>query len=193
MFELNRLCLAAGIAGLMLSGQAYADVATYSIDPTHTFATFEVKHMGTSTNRGRFSQMSGTVHFDAKAKSGQVDISIPVDSINTGTAPFDAHLKSKDFFDVANHPTATFASKEWVFEGDVVKAVKGTLTLLGKSQPVTLQADSFGCYDHPRLKRQVCGGDFVTTFKRSDFGMSYGIPFVPDEVKMQIQVEAIKQ
>lgn len=195
MFELNRLCVAAGVAGLMLgvSGQAMADMATYNIDPTHTFATFEVKHFGTSTNRGRFSQIAGTVNFDVKAKRGQVDISIPMESINTGTGPFDAHLKGKDFFDVANNPTATFASKELVFEGDAVKAVKGTLTLLGKSQPVTLQAEHFGCYENPRLKREVCGGDFSTTFKRSDFGMSYGIPFVPDDVKMLIQVEAVKQ
>lgn len=193
MFELNRLCLAVGVASLMVCGQAHAEMATYSIDPTHTFATFEVKHFGTSTNRGRFSKISGEVRFDAAAKSGQANIVIPADSINTGTAPFDSHLKSKDFLDVTTYPEATFASKSFVFEGDAVKAVTGTLTLLGKSQPVTLQAEHFGCYDHPRLKRQVCGGDFVANFKRSDFGMSYGIPFVPDDVTMRIQVEAIKQ
>ena len=55
------------------------------------------------------------------------------------------------------------------------------------------EASSFGCYENPRLKREVCGGDFETTIKRSDFGMTFGVPFIPDDVKLLIQIEAIKQ
>lgn len=178
---------------LALCGAAQAESATYSIDPTHTFATFEVKHFGTSTNRGRFDKTSGTVTYDATARTGQASITIETGSINTGTAPFDAHLKSKDFFDAEKFPKATFESTRFVFNGDKLTEVQGNLTLLGKSQPVTLKADNFGCYENPRLKRQVCGGDFTTTFARSAFGMSYGIPFIPDDVRMTIQVEAVKQ
>ena len=69
----------------------------------------------------------------------------------------------------------------------------GQLTLLGKTLPVTLKAQGFGCYDHPRLKREVCGGDFETTIQRSAFGMTYGVPFIPDNIKLVIQVEAVKQ
>jgi polyisoprenoid-binding protein YceI len=178
---------------LAVATAVQAEPATYSIDPTHTFATFEVKHFGTSTNRGRFDKTSGTVTLDAAAKTGQANITIEMGSINTGTAPFDAHLKSKDFFDVQAHPQAMFVSSKFVYEGDKLVEVQGTLTLLGKGQPVTLKAQGFGCYENPRLKRQVCGGDFVTSFLRSTFGMGYAIPFVPDEVKMLIQVEAVKQ
>jgi polyisoprenoid-binding protein YceI len=71
--------------------------------------------------------------------------------------------------------------------------VAGTLTLLGKTQPVTLKAVRFNCFDHPRLKREVCGGDFETTIQRSQWGMGYAIPAIPDAVKLVIQVEAIKQ
>lgn len=181
------------VAAMAVAGVTHAAPATYAIDPTHTFATFEVKHFGTSTNRGRFDKTSGTVTFDAAAKSGQANITIETGSINTGTAPFDAHLKSKDFFDAEKFPQATFSSTKFVFEGDKLSEVQGNLTLLGKTQPVVLKAQGFGCYDHPRLKREVCGGDFVTTFQRSNFGMTYGIPFVPDEVRMTIQVEAVKQ
>jgi polyisoprenoid-binding protein YceI len=177
----------------MACAVAHAAPATYAIDPTHTFVTFEAKHFGTSTNRGRFDKTSGSVTFDAAAKTGQANITIETGSINTGTAPFDGHLKSKDFFDAATFPQATFVSSKFVYEGDKLAEVQGTLTLLGKSQPITLKALGFGCYDNPRLKRQVCGGDFVTTFMRSTFGMTGLLPFVPDEVKLLIQVEAIKQ
>ena len=180
-------------AALASAGVSQAAPATYAIDPTHTFATFEVKHFGTSTNRGRFDKTSGTVTYDAAAKTGQANITIETGSINTGTSGFDAHLKSKDFFDAEKFPQATFTSTKFVFDGDKLSEVQGNLTLLGKTQPVVLKAQGFGCYDHPRFKREVCGGDFVTTFQRSGFGMNYGIPFVPDEVRMTIQVEAVKQ
>ena len=181
------------LAALAAAGVSHAAPATYAIDPTHTFATFEVKHFGTSTNRGRFDKTSGTVTYDAAAKTGQASITIETGSISTGTAAFEAHLKSKDFFDAEKFPQATFSSTKFVFDGDKLSEVQGNLTLLGKTQPVVLKAQGFGCYENPRLKREVCGGDFSTTFQRSAFGMSYGIPFVPDDVRMTIQVEAVKQ
>lgn len=184
---LTTALLACGAANAQAQGPAYA------IDPTHTFVTFEVTHFGTSTNRGRFDKKSGTIHFDRAAKSGKVDISIETGSINTGTGPFDKHLQSKDFFDSEAHPSARFVGEKFSFDGDKVSEVAGTLTLLGKTQPVTLKAVRFNCFDHPRLKREVCGGDFETTIQRSQWGMGYAIPAIPDAVKLVIQVEAIKQ
>ena len=90
-------------------------------------------------------------------------------------------------------PTATFVSDKVIFEGDKVSAVVGTLTLLGKGQTVTLSALNYGCYQNPMLKREVCGGDAETTIQRSAFGMSYGLPFIPDDIKLVIQIEAVKQ
>lgn len=174
-------------------GAAQAAPATYAIDPTHTFVTFEVKHFGTSTNRGRFDKKSGSVMVDKAAKAGKIDITIDMASINTGTTAFDGHLKSKDFFNAEAFPTATFTSDKLVFDGEKVTGATGKLTMLGKTQDVTLKGVGYGCYENPRLKREVCGGDFETTIKRSDFGMGYGLPMIPDEVKLVIQVEAIKQ
>ena len=191
---IKRIALASATAAALLStGLAHAEPASFALDPTHTFVTFEVKHFGTSTNRGRFDKKSGSITVDTAAKTGQIDITIDMASINTGTPSFDGHLKSKDFFDAENHPTATFKSSKITFDGDKITAVDGTLTMLGKSAPVTLKAEHYGCYENPRLKRQVCGGDFETTFKRSEFGITYGVPMIPDEVKLLIQVEAIKQ
>lgn len=186
------LALAAA-ASLASFGTAHAQTATYTVDPTHTFVTFEVLHFGTSTNRGRFDKKEGKIEIDRKAKTGKVDITIDMASINSGVAPFDGHLKSKDFFDVATHPTARFQASGFSFDGDKVSAVKGTLTLLGKTQPVELKASRFNCYDNPMLKREVCGGDFETTIQRSLFGSTYGLPGIPDNVRLLVQVEAVKQ
>jgi polyisoprenoid-binding protein YceI len=177
----------------MARKMAQAQSSTYAIDPTHTFVTFEVSHFGTSTNRGRFDKKEGTVTLDRKAKKGRAEITIDMASISTGTGPFDGHLKSKDFFNASEFATAKFVGDKFSFDGDKVSAVAGTLTLLGKTQAVTLKANQFNCYVNPMLQREVCGGDFETTISRSAFGMSYAVPNIPDAVRLLIQVEAVKQ
>ena len=76
------------VSALFTSVAAQAQSATYAIDPAHTFVTFEIDHFGTSTNRARFDKKEGTVQFDRAGKTGKVDITIDVDSVNSGTAPF---------------------------------------------------------------------------------------------------------
>lgn len=190
---MKSIVAAAALAAITLASVP-AHAATYSIDPTHTFVTWEVNHFGTSTSRGRFDKKEGSVTFDRTARTGKVDITIDTASISTGVAPFNAHLKSKDFLNTAAHPKARFVGERLVFNGDKVSEVVGTLTLLGKTQPVTLKATHFNCYDNPIFKREVCGGDFETTIARSQWGMNWGIDMgIPDSVRLLIQVEAIKQ
>ena len=173
---------------------AQAESATYSADPTHTFVTFEAKHFGTSTLRGRFDKKEGSVTIDREAKTGKADFTIDTTSISTGVPQLDKHLKSKDFFNAEQNPTAKFEGDKMTFDGDKVKSVEGTLTMLGKTMPVTLTADNFNCYQSPNLQRQVCGGDFETTIVRSKWGMDYGVAKgLPDNIRLLIQVEAIKQ
>ena len=173
---------------------AQAAPATYAIDPTHTFATFEINHFGASINRGRFDKKSGTIQLDKAAKTGKVELTIDATSINSGTPAFDKHLQSADLFDATKYPTITFAADKFVFSGDKVSEVTGTLTLLGKTNPVTLKANQFNCYESPMLKREVCGGDFETTLQRSQWGMGYGLQWgFPDNVRLVVQVEAVKQ
>jgi polyisoprenoid-binding protein YceI len=83
--------------------------------------------------------------------------------------------------------------EKFSFEGDKVTEVAGTLTMLGKTNPVTLKASGFNCYNNPIFKREVCGGDFETTITRSQFDMKYGLPGIPDAIRLLIQIEAIKQ
>jgi polyisoprenoid-binding protein YceI len=184
--------IAAALAASALTAQAQS--ATYAIDPTHTFVTFEVPHFGVTTNRGRFDKKTGSVQFDKAGKSGKVDITIETGSISTGTAAFDKHLQSKDFFNSAEFPTARFVADKFVFNGDKVSEVSGSLTLLGKTNPVTLKATNFGCYMNPMLKVEVCGGDFETSILRSQYGMNWGLNFgIVDNVRLVIQVEGVKQ
>ena len=180
-------------AAVLTAGAVHAQPATYAVDPTHTFATFEISHFGASVNRGRFDKKEGTVQFDRAGKTGKAEITIDIGSVSTGVGPLDGHLKSKDFFNAAEFASAKFVSDKFVFNGDKVTEVTGALTMLGKSNPVTLKATNFNCYQNPMLKREVCGGDFETTITRSQWGMTYGLPGIPDSIRLLIQIEAVKQ
>ncbi len=187
------LAAAATLAALSM-GTAQAQSATYVLDPTHTFVTFEIGHFGTSTNRGRFDKKEGTVQFDRAGKTGKVDLTIDATSISTGTPPFDKHLQSADLFNAAKFPTIQFSADQFRFNGDKVSEVAGKLTLLGQTHPVTLKANTFNCYQSPMLKREVCGGDFEATIDRTQWGMDYGVSFgMPKTVRLIVQAEAIKQ
>ncbi len=192
--RISSLALAAAATLSVTLLSAHAETATYAIEPSHTFVTFEITHFGTSTNRGRFDQKEGTVQLDTAAKTGKVDLTIQANSVNTGTAAFNKHLQSPDLFDVAQYPTIHFVGDQFSFNDDKVTQVAGNLTLHGKTNPVTLKALNYNCYQNPMIKRQVCGGDFETTIDRTAFGMDYGIQYgFPKEVRLVIQVEAVKQ
>lgn len=187
-----KLIKSALVVSLALAGLANAD--TYVIDQAHTHARFAIDHMNTSTNQGGFYSLSGEVDFDPKKKTGFIDITIPMDSLATGIGAFDTHLKSADFFDVANHPTAQFKSTKWHFKGKKVTKVDGQLTMMGKTHPVTLTAKKFNCYQSPMLNAQVCGGDFEATIDRTKWGVDKYVDFgVTKTVKLAIQVEAYKK
>ncbi len=196
---MRSISLALLAASTLLAGAAQAQSGgTYKMDPRHTFVAFEIGHrvgnVDLSTNRGRWDKKEGTVQFDAATKTGKVNLTIDMASINTGTEGFDKHLRSADFFDVEKNPTATYTSDKFVFQGDKLVEVVGNLTLMGKTHPVTLKANRFGCTDNPMIKREVCGGDFEATLDRSLFGVSYGIPRgVAKDVRLIVQVEAIKE
>lgn len=182
------------LAALGLTGIAHAETVTYNFDPTHTFATFEIGHFGTSTNRGRFNKTEGSVELDKAAKTGKLSVTVHADSLDTGFAQFTKHISSNEMLDVATYPTATFAGDKFTFNGDKVTDISGALTLHGKTNPVTLHAVNFNCYQNPMLKHEVCGGDFEATIVRSQYGVNYGLNYgFPDNVHLVIQVEAVKQ
>lgn len=191
---MTKFSLLAVMAALGVSAAAHAESATYAIDPNHTFAMWEIGHMGTSTNRGRFNKTGGTVTLDKAARTGSLDVTIDTTSLDTGTAAFTKHISSDEMLNVAAFPTAHFVASKFVFDGDKVSEIDGNLTLLGKTNPVVLKAQNFNCYMSPMVKREVCGGDFDTTIVRSQYGVSWGLNYgFPDNVHVVVQVEAVKQ
>jgi polyisoprenoid-binding protein YceI len=186
--------LAIALLSTLASGAAVqAAETTYSIDPNHTHATFAFQHLGFSTFHGKVPARAGTIVLDRAAKSGRVDVEFDPKAVATGVPKFEEHLRSPDFFEVARHPTASFKSSKITFENDVPKTIAGDLTIKGITRPVTLQVQSFHCADHPMAKVPACGANATASIKRSDYGMVYALPAVPDEIKLEIEVEAMQK
>jgi polyisoprenoid-binding protein YceI len=180
------------LATLLAAGATSAMAQTYNIDPSHTYPSFEADHKGMSILRGKFTKTSGTVTLDRAAKTGKVDVTIDASSIDFGHEKLNNHVKSPDMFDVAKFPTAVYKGTSMSFNGDVPASVDGELTLHGVTKPVKLTINKFKCVTDPRMKREVCGADASAEFKRSDFGINFGLPAFSPEVKLAIQIEVIK-
>lgn len=177
----------------LLAAPALAATEEFVVESAHTYPTFEVSHLGISTQRGRFDRSSGRILMDRPAGTGMIDILIDATTVSTGNRALDAVLKGEDFFNVERFPAMTFRANSLVFEGDVPKRAKGDFTLLGVTRPVEVSVVRFGCTRLPFLVRLTCGADVVASLKRSDFGMTSYSAFVGDEVMIEIQIEAVKQ
>lgn len=182
------------IALLTTSTSSHAQTSqTYKIDPNHTYPSFEADHKGLSFWRGKFTKTSGTITLDRIAKTGNMLVTIEADSIDFGLEKMNGHAKGKEMFNVTQFPSITYKGNSMKFEGERLVSVEGELTLLGVTKPVTLTVNRFKCIQDRMTKRELCGADASTEFKRSDFGLNYAIDwgFAP-EVRLSIQVEAAK-
>ena len=184
-------------AALVLSAAAAAPALaapeTYTLDGSHSFPRFSYNHFGYSQQLSRFDKTTGTVVLDKAAKTGSVDVVIDTTSVNTGFPLFNQHIQGEDFLATAQFPTATFKSSQVVFEGDKPVSVKGELTIKGVTKPVTLTVTSFQALPHPMLKKDAIGANAFTVIKRSEFNAGKYAPYVGDEVRIDIALEAIKQ
>ena len=106
--------------------------------------------------------------------------------------PRDEHLRTADFFNVAEFPRMTFKSSGVNFAGDNPAEIAGNLTLLGVTKPLALKVEPWVCKDHPMNKKPICGGNASATLNRSGFGMKYGLPNLGDELKLFFSFEAYK-
>ncbi|MDP3538938.1 MAG: YceI family protein [Azonexus sp.] len=192
MQKLSKLTAALILAAVAAS-PALAAPETYVADSTHTFSRFSYSHFGYSTQLSRFNKNSGKVVFDKVAKTGAVDIVIDTKSVDTGADTFNEHIQGEDFLDTAKYPTATFKSTKVIFEGDKPAKIEGNLTLKGVTKPVTLTVTSFQAMPHPMLKKDAIGANAFTVVKRSEFNAGKYAPYVGDEVRIDIAIEAIKE
>lgn len=180
-------------AALAASLPAFAAPETYTIDPNHTFPSYEIGHFGMSLQRGRFNKTSGKVTVDREARTGSAQVAIDVASVDTGHEKLEQHIRSEDFLDGARFPQLVFKANNFTFEGDKVKSIEGELTMRGTTRPVTLGAQAFNCGPHPMNRKAMCGGEFVAHIKRSDWGITKFAPALADEMTLRINFEAYKE
>jgi polyisoprenoid-binding protein YceI len=178
---------------------AVAAPETYTLDPLHSFPYFAVDHLGLSTIHGHFEKMTGKFTLDRAAKSGAIELVIPTATVNTGDQDKgsrprsrDDHLRTADFFNVAEFPNMTYKATKIAFNGDTPASIDGELTLLGVTKPVVLTVTRFKCNPASGNSKERCGGDATGKFKRSDFGMKTGVPNIGDEITLLVNVEANK-
>lgn len=160
---------------------------TYTVDAGHTQVLFTVNHLGFSTYTGQFTQPTGTLVLDPKNHANdKVEIVFAIDKVSTTVAALDAHLKKADFFDAAKYPEGRFVSTRVTVRGSSA-TIAGDLTLRGVTKPVVLAARFVGAGVAPMGARKAnVGFSATTSIKRSDFGISYGIPLVSDRVDLVI-------
>lgn len=188
-----RLRILGSLACLLGAAAASAAEGQYTIDPTHTFPSFEADHFGVSVWRGKFNQTRGTVTLDRAARTGTVNITVDTKSIDFGLDALNTWAVGPEFLNTTLYPEATYAGRFTRFRKDAPTQVDGELTLHGVTRPLRLTLNSFACKPHPLLKREWCGADASATFSRDAFGLPIGKDYgFKMEVTLRIQVEAIK-
>ena len=165
---------------------------TYRVDSELSSTEFAVSHLGLSTQRGRFGRMEGTIVIDPEGHTGAIDFVVDATTVDTGWGVRDAWLRGEDMFDVAHFPVMRFRSTQLVFNQDRLIGMAGLLTLRDVTRPVILKIDRLQCGRDSDGGREGCGAGAVSTIKRSDFGLSYALGLVGDDIDLSFQVTAFR-
>ncbi|MGH6978650.1 MAG: YceI family protein [Brevundimonas sp.] len=196
----------AAAAALLTSGAVVARTQTtqvpaevragaYALDSDHGKITWSVSHMGFSTYYGQFVNVQAALNLDpANPSASTLTATIPLTDVASNSDGLNGHLQTPDFFDTANHPTATFRSTRIVIDpSDPTEAdVHGELTLRGVTKPVVMEVE-FNQAGPSMGGAYRVGFDGEATVKRSEFGISYGVPMLGDDVKLHIEGEFVLQ
>ena len=196
---MHRIGWAVIAAAALWVGSARAD--EFALDKGHTQVSFGWERSGLSRQQGRFTDVTGTLDFNPETpEAAKVDVTVRASSIQTGVDALDRHLRSADFFDVANHPVITFKSTAVTKTGDKSGQLTGDLTMLGITKPVTLDVTWQFTGPHPlgAINPQLAGRVVSVfsakgTIERSAWGLSRVIPLVSDKIQITIETEALKK
>lgn len=171
----------------------------WEIDSSHSGVHFSVRHMVVAKVRGQFARWTGSILAeDGDLGRASANVVIDASSIDTGVADRDTHLKSPDFFDVANYPEITFESTRVEKESDEALRVTGDLTIRGVTREVVLEVEYAGRTKDP-WGNERAGFTAKTAIDRKDFGLTWnqlleaGGVMVGDRIAIEIEVEAVKQ
>jgi polyisoprenoid-binding protein YceI len=181
----------------LLSLLAFSQVAFaadhYKIDPDHTYSSFEYRHWGLSTQRGRFDKTSGAIELDIDAGTGSIQIDIDANSISTGSDAFNKVMKSSTFFDTEAFPKITFTSTKLNFSDKKLMQIEGNLTIKDITKPIVLEVSQFECRFVLLYLNHACGANGQAKISRSDFKLWRYVPFVGDEITLYFSVEGIRE
>lgn len=173
------------------SHSARAEIEMYEYDKVHTQIMFFISHLGFSISEGEFHDFDGLIEFNrSKPEKSKVNITIQTASIDMDDEKWNDHMKNEDFFNVEKFPTMTFKSNKIDVTGEKTAKITGDLTILETTKPVTLDVTFINSGKHPFGEKYVAGFSAKTNIKRSDFGMTYGLPNVGDDVEIRLEVEA---
>jgi polyisoprenoid-binding protein YceI len=186
----------ASVALALIAPLAMAQTSTWKSDPAHSETDFSVKHLSISNVHGRLGKVDATIVLnDQDITKSTINATIDVAGLDTGQPPRDNHLKTDSFFDVAKYASATFVSTGVAKAGSGFQ-VSGNLTLHGVTKPVVLDVSGSGApITSPMDKKQHLGFEATTTIHRLDYGVGTTFPdaVVSDEVKITIELDAVKQ
>lgn len=187
----RRVLTVAAVASLALGSLAsLANAASYKLDPPHSSIAFKIKHTNASWVYGLFSSPTGTVDLNDDG-TGSIDISVKTETVNTGVAARDTHLKSNDFFGAKEFPTISFKSTKITKSGDGYE-VTGDLSLHGVTKSITLTLTA--SEEQKGMKGPVRGFDTTFTINRTDFGVGKSMPgMLDDNVTLMISLQGGKQ
>ena len=184
------------LVSLTLSSAAIAAPAQFELDPAHTAVVFDVDHIGYAGTIGIFGEVAGTFMYDMETQDlSDVSVTIGAASVNTFHEARDGHVKNQDFLNVSDHPQITFTAASGTPTSDTTGTVTGDLTILGQTQPVTLDVTLNKAAEYPfGHKRMTLGLSLTGEIQRSDFGMAYGVDngLVGDTVAIRIETEAMQ-
>ncbi|MGN5619531.1 YceI family protein [Acinetobacter sp. Brlt_5] len=188
---MNFKALVLGLAVTSVATAALAKPVAYQIDPTHTATVFSWDHFGFSTPSGNFSNIQGTINVDEKQpEKSSVNVTIPLNSLNTNVKALDEHLMAADWFDAAKYPTITFKSTKVETQDKKNFKITGDLTVKGVTKPVVLDVVLNKQGPHPMTKAATVGFNATTSFDRSAFGIAGFVPNVGDKITVNITTEA---
>ncbi|MEP0847496.1 MAG: YceI family protein [Phycisphaerae bacterium] len=178
---------------IVLGGLSSASAADlYEVDSVHSSVVFRIRHLNVSYAYGRFNDISGQFMFDeADPAKSRIDVSVKVESIDTANTDRDKHLKSAEFFNVAEHPTIAFKSSRVEKLADNKYRAEGELTLMGVTKPLTVELERVGSVDHPKLGARS-GFETVFTIKRGDFGLNAAAGMLGEDVRLMVSIEGVR-
>ena len=182
-------CVAFAVA---CATNASAAPEVFQVEPERSSTEFAVSHFGFAKQHGRFGRTEGTIALDPEDHCGSVDFVVDATTIDTGWKLRDNWLRGEHMFDVARYPVVRFRSTQLVFNQSRLIGISGLLTLRDVTRPVVLKIERMQCGLEPDGAHRGCGAGVVSTIRRSDFGMTYALGLVGDEVDLSFHVTAYR-